>query len=45
MKYEITEKQLQSINALIKIVNIAIKRNAFSSEEVDKIIEKIKLYN
>lgn len=45
MEYKITEKQLQSINALIKILNIAIKRNAFTEIEVDKIMEKINLSN
>lgn len=43
MYYKISEKELKSINAMIKILNLAIKRKAFSEKEVDLILDKIKL--
>lgn len=43
MYYKISDKELKSINSMIKILNLAIKRNAFSEKEVDLILNKLKL--
>jgi len=45
MYYKITEKELKSINSMIKILNLAIKRNAFSEDELDLIFLKLKDIN
>jgi len=41
MQYIINENQLKAINAMIKIINIALKRNCFTEEEKEKIFEKL----
>lgn len=45
MYYKITEKELKAINSMIKILNLAIKRNAFSKEEIDLIFLKLSNIN
>ena len=45
MYYKITEKELKAINSMIKILNLAIKRNAFSKEEIDLIFLKLNNIN
>lgn len=46
--YQINQNQLNIINALIKTLNVAIQRQAFSDEELDKIfyhLNKLNLNN
>ena len=42
MKYEITSTELKCINILIRIIQEAINRNAFTDAEVNKIINVIE---
>ena len=41
MKYEINEKQLKSINIMIKLMNLALQRNTFSEDEKKLIFDKL----
>lgn len=41
MKYQINEKQLKSINIMIKLMNIALQRDAFSEEVKQIIFDKL----
>ena len=43
--YQINQTQLNIINALIKTLNIAIQRQAFSNEELDKIFYHLNKLN
>lgn len=45
MYYKITEKELKSINSMIKILNLAIRRNTFSDNELQLIFEKLQNIN
>jgi len=45
MLYQINEKQLQSINVMIKLINIAIQRNAFNDAETKTIYKKLSDIN
>ena len=41
MKYQINEKQLKSINIMIKLMNIALQRDTFSEDEKQIIFDKL----
>lgn len=45
MLYQINEKQLKSINTMIKLINIAIQREAFSESELEMIFKKLSDIN
>lgn len=44
-KYEINQTQLNTINAIIKTLNIAIQRKTFSDSELDKIFKYLDNIN
>ena len=45
MEYKITHKELTCINILIKILQEAINRNTFNSEEIENIYKTIEKLN
>jgi len=45
MEYKITHKELTCINILIKILQEAISRNTFNSEEIENIYKTIEKLN
>jgi hypothetical protein len=45
MLYQVNENQLKAINTMIKIINLALKRNCFSEQEKELILQKLANIN
>lgn len=45
MNYQINESQLKAINTMIKIINLALKRDCFSDQEKELILQKLANIN
>jgi tryptophanase len=43
MKYEITSQELKCINILIRSIQEAINRKAYTEKEIDNIIKTVEL--